>query len=109
MLSPSATTLRTFSLLSSLALVAACSRHTGAAGGPSAATSTARAAPSTPASSNGPLAHGADLYTRYCVLCHGKELTGYAADNAPSLVTRTFLESATDSFISAAIVDGRPG
>lgn len=109
MLSPSVTRLRIFSLLSSLALAAACSRHTGAAGGPSAATSTARAAPSTSASSNGPLAHGAELYTRYCALCHGKELTGYAADNAPSLVSRTFLDSATDYFISDGIVNGRPG
>ncbi len=109
MLSPSATTFRIFSLLSVLALTAACSRHTGAAGGPSAATSTARAAPSTPASNNSPLAHGAELYTRYCTLCHAKELTGYAADNAPSLVSRTFLDSATDSFIADAIVNGRPG
>jgi cytochrome c oxidase cbb3-type subunit 3/ubiquinol-cytochrome c reductase cytochrome c subunit len=109
MLSPFATTLRTFSLLSSLALAAACSRHTGAAGGPSAATSTAHAAPSTPASAGNPLAHGAELYTRYCALCHGKELTGYAADNAPSLVSPTFLDSATDYFIAQAVVNGRPG
>lgn len=58
---------------------------------------------------SGPLAHGAELYTRYCALCHGKELTGYAADNAPSLVSTTFLESATDYFLSDAIVQGRPG
>ena len=54
------------------------------------------------------MAHGAELYTRYCALCHGKELTGYAADNAPSLVTGTFQESATDAFIADAIVNGRP-
>jgi cytochrome c oxidase cbb3-type subunit 3/ubiquinol-cytochrome c reductase cytochrome c subunit len=51
----------------------------------------------------------AAAYTRYCALCHGKELTGYAADNAPSLVSTTFLESASDDFIANAIRNGRPG
>jgi mono/diheme cytochrome c family protein/rhodanese-related sulfurtransferase len=89
--------------------MAACSRHPGAQGGPSAATSTAHAAPSAGASSSAaPQPPGAALYTRYCALCHGKELTGYTADNAPSLVSRTFLESATDDFIANAIVNGRP-
>ncbi|MGA1129695.1 MAG: hypothetical protein ACO3XN_06480, partial [Chthoniobacterales bacterium] len=35
--------------------------------------------------------------------------TGYAADNAPSLVTRTFLETASDAFLRDAIGRGRPG
>jgi mono/diheme cytochrome c family protein/rhodanese-related sulfurtransferase len=51
---------------------------------------------------------GAALYQRYCELCHGKDATGYAADNAPSLVTRTFLESADDAFLTRSIRAGRP-
>jgi mono/diheme cytochrome c family protein/rhodanese-related sulfurtransferase len=101
--------LRTLPLLTLLSLGAACSRHPGATGGPSAATSTAH--PSASAASSAapdPLVLGAAEYTRYCALCHGKELTGYAADNAPSLVSQTFLESASDEFIAHAIRDGRP-
>lgn len=52
---------------------------------------------------------GAPLYQRYCALCHGKDASGYAADNAPSLVSRTFLESAGNGFIARAIRLGRPG
>lgn len=53
------------------------------------------------------IAEGGALYGRYCRLCHGEDATGYAADNAPSLVSRTFLESASDAFIAAGIRDGR--
>jgi cytochrome c oxidase cbb3-type subunit 3/ubiquinol-cytochrome c reductase cytochrome c subunit len=55
------------------------------------------------------IADGAGLYARYCALCHGAEAKGYAADNAPSLVSQSFLESATDSFIASGIRVGRPG
>lgn len=55
------------------------------------------------------VAEGARLYDHYCKLCHAKDATGYAADNAPSLVTKTFLESATDDLIAAGIRMGRPG
>lgn len=92
-------------------LLATCARHPAAQGGPSAATSTASANPSAnaaPAPSADPVAQGAALYTRYCALCHAKDATGYAADNAPSLVTRTFLESASDAFIADAVRNGRP-
>jgi mono/diheme cytochrome c family protein/rhodanese-related sulfurtransferase len=51
---------------------------------------------------------GAELYVRYCALCHGANATGYVADNAPSLVSQTFLESATDEFIARGIRMGRP-
>lgn len=54
-------------------------------------------------------AAGAELYGKYCALCHGPEAKGYAADNAPSLVSQTFLESATDAFIANGIRMGRPG
>jgi cytochrome c oxidase cbb3-type subunit 3 len=50
---------------------------------------------------------GHQLYDKYCKLCHGAEGKGYAADNAPSLVSKTFLESATDSFITRGIRLGR--
>jgi cytochrome c oxidase cbb3-type subunit 3 len=52
---------------------------------------------------------GPEMYAALCAPCHGKDLKGYAADNAPSLVTTTFLESATDDFLSRSIVTGRPG
>lgn len=55
------------------------------------------------------LAEGAALYAKYCALCHGPEARGYAADNAPSLVSRTFLESADDTFLARSIELGRPG
>lgn len=51
---------------------------------------------------------GAGLYSRYCALCHGPDATGYAADHAPSLVSSTFLQSATDEFIGRGIREGRP-
>ena len=49
------------------------------------------------------------LYRTLCAVCHGPEARGYAADNAPSLVNRTFLESASDDQIRRSILDGRPG
>lgn len=93
--------------------LAACARHPSAEGGPSAATSTAHpatsAASAPPAPSASPaVAKGAALYAQYCALCHADDATGYSADNAPSLVSRTFLESASDTFIAAGIRDGRP-
>jgi len=55
-----------------------------------------------------PLADDA-TYAKLCVPCHGREGLGYVADHAPSLVSMTFLESATDSFLHNAIANGRPG
>ena len=52
---------------------------------------------------------GLKLYVALCSLCHGRDGTGYAADNAPSLVSKTFRESASDDFLRASIVHGRPG
>jgi len=52
---------------------------------------------------------GAALYGKYCALCHGKDAKGYVADHAPSLVSDTFLASATNSFLARAIRNGRPG
>jgi cytochrome c oxidase cbb3-type subunit 3/ubiquinol-cytochrome c reductase cytochrome c subunit len=55
------------------------------------------------------LTDGQQLYARFCALCHGPEARGYAADNAPSLVSATFLASASNDFLRAAIGRGRPG
>lgn len=52
---------------------------------------------------------GAALYQTFCAQCHGPDAKGYKADNAPSLVNKTFLESATDEFIHKSIAVGRPG
>lgn len=48
-------------------------------------------------------------YRRLCAQCHADDGTGYRADHAPSLVTTTFLESATDEFLKRSIINGRPG
>ena len=53
-------------------------------------------------------ASGAALYTKYCALCHGPDAKGYAADNAPSLITPQFLSAADDSFLVNSIALGRP-
>lgn len=91
----------TLSLLSS-----GCGRGNGTPAPPSAQAS----APSPQANArDAALAEGARVYERYCQLCHAKDATGYAADNAPSLVSRTYLESATDDLIAAGIRMGRPG
>jgi cbb3-type cytochrome c oxidase subunit III len=52
---------------------------------------------------------GQALYTTFCAQCHGADAKGYKSDNAPSLVNKTFLESATDAFIAQSIAQGRPG
>lgn len=52
---------------------------------------------------------GQALYTTFCAHCHGADAKGYKADNAPSLVNKTFLESADDDFIRRSIAAGRPG
>lgn len=59
-------------------------------------------------------AHAAQVYTKFCSLCHGKDREGYAADFAPSLRSHTLLEStqkprASYNFLSHAITYGRPG
>lgn len=55
------------------------------------------------------VAAGARSYARYCALCHGNDAKGYAADHAPSLVSPTFLASASDDFLLKSIRGGRPG
>src|SRR5688500_2642951 len=86
-----------------------CGRNSGTQTLPSAtpsspATALASAQPPT----DPVIAMGARSYEHYCALCHAKDGSGYAADNAPSLVSKTFLESASDEFIAAGIRLGRP-
>jgi len=83
-----------------------CGRGSGSPALPSA---TPSAQASAPAASGEPFAEGVRVYERYCQLCHAKDATGYAADNAPSLVSKTFLESVTDQQLAAGIRLGRPG
>ncbi|MFO0664032.1 MAG: c-type cytochrome [Polyangiaceae bacterium] len=52
---------------------------------------------------------GGALFGKLCAVCHGEDGTGYRADNAVSLVNKTYLESATDDQIRRSIVHGRPG
>lgn len=52
---------------------------------------------------------GAAAFAKYCALCHGADATGYAADHAPSLVSTTFLASASDEYIARGIREGRAG
>ena len=52
---------------------------------------------------------GQELYARMCVVCHGAEGQGYAADEAPALSQPDFLASATDVYLRDAIANGRRG
>jgi len=52
---------------------------------------------------------GEAAYVKYCAPCHGKNLLGYVADHAPSLINPTFLESASDRYLTQSIFSGRPG
>ncbi len=48
------------------------------------------------------------LYQQYCALCHGKDREGYAADNAPSLRSKSLLASSKGTnFLRYAIQYGR--
>jgi cytochrome c oxidase cbb3-type subunit 3/ubiquinol-cytochrome c reductase cytochrome c subunit len=73
--------------------------------------SCARRPPSPPPRAQTPAAavKGSRLYATYCATCHGRDRNGYSSDNAPSLRTATFLATASDAFLSAAVTRGRPG
>lgn len=61
-----------------------------------------------PRSTDPQVVAGAQLYGKLCALCHAANATGYAGDNAPSLVSETFLATASDDFLRAGIGRGRP-
>lgn len=54
-------------------------------------------------------AGGAELYDKYCALCHGDNGEGYAADNANALANQDFLTTVSDDFLRQSIANGRPG
>lgn len=94
-------------------LLAACNSNAAAPSGAppvqSAAQPVTAVTPAAPAAAAPSSLPGKEMYQALCAPCHAKDLTGYAADNAPSLVTKTFLESATDDFLERSILTGRPG
>lgn len=54
------------------------------------------------------------IYAKYCALCHGKDREGYAADFAPSLRSRTLMETTQSprssyNYLHHAIAYGRSG
>jgi len=52
--------------------------------------------------------HASDIYTKYCALCHGDNRQGYAADNAPSLRSKSLLAtSMNNNFMRYTIQFGR--
>jgi cytochrome c oxidase cbb3-type subunit 3 len=53
--------------------------------------------------------HGAAIYARMCVVCHGTAGEGYKADNAPALAQSDFLASVSDAYLKDAISGGRLG
>lgn len=58
--------------------------------------------------------YAANLYKKYCALCHGKDRQGYAADNAPSLRSHGLLATtmeprASYNFLVHTIKYGRSG
>ena len=57
----------------------------------------------------GAWAKAADNYQRYCALCHGKDREGHANDHAPSLRSKSLIESGFPMILSEAIAYGRPG
>ncbi len=52
---------------------------------------------------------GRAVYQRYCALCHGDNGQGYVADAANALTNQHFLADASDEFLRAALIRGRPG
>ncbi len=54
------------------------------------------------------IVHAQELYTKYCALCHGDNREGYAADNAPSLRSKSLLAtSKNNNFMRYTIQFGR--
>lgn len=52
--------------------------------------------------------HAENLYSTYCALCHGADREGYAADNAPSLRSKSLLAtSENNNFMRYTIQYGR--
>ena len=56
-----------------------------------------------------PTPTGAELYGEYCAVCHGAKGEGYAAPQANALANPDFLAAASEDFLKAGVVKGRPG
>lgn len=53
-------------------------------------------------------AYAEEMYIKYCALCHGENREGYAADNAPSLKSKSLMATAkTSNFLRYTIQYGR--
>lgn len=61
-----------------------------------------------PEPSKADLARAAEDYQQYCALCHGEDRAGYANDHAPSLKSKSLLESAFPAAL-LTIAYGRTG
>ena len=48
-------------------------------------------------------------YRKYCALCHGDEREGGAADNAPSLRSKSLMSTIPLNFLASSVGFGRPG
>ena len=69
-----------------------------------------RSKKSTPGNTHDAKKHdGAELYARYCALCHGADREGYAADDSPSLRSPELMGTAPGGFLWSAVYYGRPG
>ncbi|MFY2763168.1 c-type cytochrome [Arenimonas sp. MALMAid1274] len=67
------------------------------------------AAPALPAMTPQEMAAADAMYQRYCALCHAPDRSGHANDHAPSLRSKSLLESGFPMIIAEAIAYGRPG
>jgi len=93
-----------------LLVLAACNQASSSSTPPPAAKDAGvAAAPADAAKASSRVADGGKLWSTYCALCHGDQAQGYIADNAPSLVSPSFLESVSDAFLRGSIMMGRPG
>lgn len=99
--------MRTFAALFGLALIVACGNGTAKPDDKQLAGQKLRDAQT--ADADPAKLEGAQLYAGFCANCHGVDLKGYRADNAPSLNNKTFLETATDDYLRRSIGAGRPG
>jgi len=52
-------------------------------------------------------AHGREIYSRMCAVCHGATGDGYKADQAPALAQASFLATVSDAYLVTAITSGR--
>jgi cytochrome c oxidase cbb3-type subunit 3/ubiquinol-cytochrome c reductase cytochrome c subunit len=53
-------------------------------------------------------ARGAQVYDKYCAICHAEHGEGYLADNANALSNQDFLPTVSDEFLRVSIARGRP-